>query len=1077
MAITSDKLLNRPSELHRRYGGRLAMKEAQQKRMIGGGPSNVVLTKKSIKDIVSIKVNVIKIENILKGTLTSEKKSLDEKKRRESGKRREKQEEKLETKPQAEKGPIKMPKIPRMGFLDWIKNFIGNVILGYFAIRLLDYLPKIKPIIKFLGSAADFVIDFGGKLLDGLVTFVDWGYKAIDFTRGMMKSIGGENFAKVFDGFTGAVGTLVETAIIAATVLATQGDGGVLDIGMDMLKDRLLGQGAQRAAQAGAQAAGQAGGTAAQAGGIGAGAVAGIVAGAGLLASALGEGAFQVRKVVVKPIQNLEKAYKEDKNPLTKIGRGIALNMVRPLYGLFSTVGFLLDVVGAPFRYAIELLRFPFLSEEDKQKQANNLAKFDARIREDLRKALNMVTLGLAFKEKGSFGNIYGNKGAQKEMMGKMAGGGITRGGRRQTGARRTISKGTKGKYKRVVPRKPGEVEIKPGADIGGEDKIFGIFPNPLKAAQRALDVVNPFKVVKTAGEDLGKTDYFGPILAITSKITLGQKPSQKDYENVGLGINMLIAKGIRDKQLKGGVIAAFAEGGLVDPDVLSAAETGGDISNWVAKTFQSEIESNAQKTLRLIKENSQKKEETEKETQKGSGEGLEDDGFEVGPAGSSGDKLTMARNLMRDLKLTPAQAAGIVGNMAAESGVENARPQGSRPGVKAPLKVDGVTGYGLVQWTSKGRQQALADFAKSRGADLSKPLSMNIEYQFFLKEFQGSYGKVLSQIRQAQDVKTASTIFMQQYEIPAGYKTNAKIMERYNMSKPIYDQLAVGKGKATEGAGTYIGPVGQVGDERLTGANPKAKQIIEGAKKIIGMGAGVRDQCANTTRSALKAAGHPAANKRTQKGDLDTPKGTAYNAPSFAASFGGSDLGQVIRNKQNIRAGDIILWRDYAGGRYGKGAITHVGIAADDGLKNQYDHNRARGWHYRPHWDRASGTEWFAGVRLMDAGGMINGLTPAILGERGKPEGVIGSKVTEYLEEMAPGTLPAIIGASSKQELANTLRTLNDYGFGPPEEVFVVSSDIDDNMSDYEDSGSSGLSMVFAGAGSDPFESLYQGW
>ena len=47
-------------------------------------------------------------------------------------------------------------------------------------------------------------------------------------------------------------------------------------------------------------------------------------------------------------------------------------------------------------------------SEEDKVKQAGNLAKFDARIREDFRKALNMLTLGLAFKEKGSFGNIYG---------------------------------------------------------------------------------------------------------------------------------------------------------------------------------------------------------------------------------------------------------------------------------------------------------------------------------------------------------------------------------------------------------------------------------------------------------------------------------------------------------------------------------------------------------------------------------------------------------------------------------------------------------------------------------------------
>jgi hypothetical protein len=81
------------------------------------------------------------------------------------------------------------------------------------------------------------------------------------------------------------------------------------------------------------------------------------------------------------------------------------------------------------------------------------------------------------------------------------------------------------------------------------------------------------------------------------------EEPTDRDYQNVGLGINLLIAKGIQDKQLKGGVVAAFAEGGLVDPDVLSAAETGGDISNWVAKAFRGAIETGAQKTMRLMKE------------------------------------------------------------------------------------------------------------------------------------------------------------------------------------------------------------------------------------------------------------------------------------------------------------------------------------------------------------------------------------------------------------------------------------------------------------------------------------------
>ena len=570
MAINTDQLLNRPS-------GRLAMQKAQQEKMVGGASVNIVLTKKSIKNVDIIKTNVVKIESFFKGTLALDKKQLDDKKRDASKKRKEKIETKLETKPNAESGKISMPVAPRMGILDFVKNFIGNVLLGYFAIRLIKHLPKIMPIVKFLGNAADFIIDVGGKLLTGLVSFIDAGYKAYDATRGFIKNIGGENFAKGFDKFLGAIDTalFLTTALAGAmAVEALTGDGG------PGIMDMFGKKGAAKAAGSAAKGAG----TAAKGAGVGAGAVAGIVAGAGLLASALGEGAFQLRKIATKPIQDAQKAFDNERNPLMKIGRGALLGGMYTLLGPLSAVGVLLDIVGAPFRYAIELLRFPFLSEEDKVKQANNLAKFDARIRDDFRKALNVVTLGFAFKEKGSFGNIYGNKGSQKEMMGKMQGGGLTRGGKSQRGARRTISKG---KYKRVLaPQKPTKTELKSKAFT--EDKIL-----------------------KESTEQLDKTKYFGPILAVSSKIMNKEEPTDRDYQNVGLGINMLISQGIQQQQLKGGIVAAFAGGGLVDPDVLSAAETGGDISNWVAKTFRGEIESNAQKTLRMIRE---KKEEKEKQ-------------------------------------------------------------------------------------------------------------------------------------------------------------------------------------------------------------------------------------------------------------------------------------------------------------------------------------------------------------------------------------------------------------------------------------------------------------------------------
>lgn len=748
-------------------------------KIIGTKSFSVMLSKKSIKDIGVIKVKLIEIDSLLKGTLAAEKKKLDQKKRQESSQRREKQEEKLETKPQAEKGPIKTPTLPKMGFLAWVKNFIGNVILGYFAVRLVKFLPLAVPIVKFLGKATDFVIDFGGKLLDGLTTFIDWGYKAYDATRGFMKNMFGENQAKEFDRLSNALNQFLNLALIVGMATAAGGGFG---------KPRGSGGGPRK----------------------GPGGKPEVTRGRG------------GQKPTGKPRITGDTGPKWWTKITSKLKGGPFAKLAGPLS---KFAGAAIPFAGAAFGALDAKARFS-RGEQLGGWMASISSALDAFAGSVAAAGLIAGATGIGIPAFAVLEAIAGVSTAVsigidaillvsdiiKAFGGPtvpgMAGGGrapATRGGRAQGGVRRTIG-GKKGKYKRTIPEKPGKVEItSPGADVGGKDKLFGIFPNPLAAAQKVVDAINPFKTVKDAGEELGKTDYFGPILAISSKITAGQKPSQQDYQNVGRGLNLLIAKGIQDKQLKGGIVAAFAEGGMVDADVLSAAETGGDISNWVAKTFQGEIESNAQKTLRMIRENAEKKAMKEKETTPGAdAEGV--DGFEVGPAGSSGDKLTMARNLMRDLKLTPAQAAGIVGNMAAESGVENARPQGSRPGTKAPLKVDGVTGYGLVQWTSRGRQQALADFAKSRGADLSKPLSMNIEYQFFLKEFQGAYANVLKQIRQAQDVKDASTIFMQQYEIPAGYKTESKIMERYNMSKPIYDRLAMGEGKATEGVGTYIG-------------------------------------------------------------------------------------------------------------------------------------------------------------------------------------------------------------------------------------------------------------------------------
>tara|TARA_B100000579_G_C22761932_1_gene819394 strand:- start:41 stop:1369 length:1329 start_codon:yes stop_codon:yes gene_type:complete len=81
----------------------------------------------------------------------------------------------------------------------------------------------------------------------------------------------------------------------------------------------------------------------------------------------------------------------------------------------WSLIGGILDIVGAPFRMIIELIRFPFLSKEGKEKQRTNLEKYDARIREQFRKALNMFDfLGVINDDEGSWGSLYGDAATDK---------------------------------------------------------------------------------------------------------------------------------------------------------------------------------------------------------------------------------------------------------------------------------------------------------------------------------------------------------------------------------------------------------------------------------------------------------------------------------------------------------------------------------------------------------------------------------------------------------------------------------------------------------------------------------------
>ena len=153
MAISSKKLLGGK-------GGSLAVRPKTNLVPIKKQSSSISkIGKKDEDPMLVIKTKLIKIEDILKGTLAAEKRAADEKRKAQEEENRSKQEEEVEAPKSKEKG-IKIPVPGKIkSFWGNIKKFIGTVIFGWLALKLMPLLPKLMPILKLLGNVADFLIN------------------------------------------------------------------------------------------------------------------------------------------------------------------------------------------------------------------------------------------------------------------------------------------------------------------------------------------------------------------------------------------------------------------------------------------------------------------------------------------------------------------------------------------------------------------------------------------------------------------------------------------------------------------------------------------------------------------------------------------------------------------------------------------------------------------------------------------------------------------------------------------------------------------------------------------------------
>jgi len=484
----------------------------------------------------SIKKQFISKEKLLKSTLNVQKKRIT---LNQSNAERERfiDYEKVLERPLRSLGTgIKSVVGKRLGFLDTLKTFIVNVLLGFVALRLLKYLPQLIQFATTALKVGNFILNTAGNILNGLITFVDYGYQAYDHARKIVGKVGGEKAISALDNATSESTKLINQLLIAGMLFSDfspfaglSSAPKAMEATADAIKNKVSGEVANAAADAATKTAGKLA--------LGPLASAGIIIGAGLLFSAAGEGVFQLTK-------------------WTKglIGFGPISKFFQVPLGILEGVGTLFDIVGAPFRYGIELVRAGFMKmfnmKDGLEKQAKNLGKFDARIRENFRRLSGVFAPVFSFfgqqdtakklSTPGSFGSLYGEKAVKD--MGYSGGGRVI-----------SIQKYARGGSVVDIPRtEVKEVDIprgedikqaptKPGASIGGEERFAEVFPSSGGDNSK----MDRYGYMTDSYDTISYISDLGSVFALTTKTLLGDQVIKDDYDRAAGSLSSFMLLGL----------------------------------------------------------------------------------------------------------------------------------------------------------------------------------------------------------------------------------------------------------------------------------------------------------------------------------------------------------------------------------------------------------------------------------------------------------------------------------------------------------------------------------------------------
>lgn len=195
---------------------------------------------------------------------------------------------------------------------------------------------------------------------------------------------------------------------------------------------------------------------------------------------------------------------------------------------------------------------------------------------------------------------------------------------------------------------------------------------------------------------------------------------------------------------------------------------------------------------------------------------------------------------------ITPAGAAGILGNFQKESGVKpnNLQNTGNShygmsdeeytaavdSGSVPFVDPDYTTGYGFAQWTSPNRKQGLLDLARSKGTSISDPVTQT---EWLYTELEGGYQDVLNVLKTTDNVVEASNAMLHGFEQPNDQSAREE-NERAGYAQGFYDKL-INSTPANPNSG-------QLGGATVALANSATSALsTAGFNKKGGAGRGVR--------------------------------------------------------------------------------------------------------------------------------------------------------------------------------------------------------------------------------------------